>query len=116
MKYLRQFLIILAITFAGEILSRLIPVNIPASIYGMVIMFILLCTKVLKLEHVSEVGKFLIGMMGLMFVPGTVGIIDCWDIVSRSIWLYVIVILVTTAIVMAASGYMTQALRKTKVK
>lgn len=114
MKYLKQLLIILSISFAGEILSHYIPLGIPASIYGMVIMFTLLCTGVLKLESVREVGKFLVGIMGIMFVPATVGIIDCWDVFSRNLWLYLIVIMVTTIIVMSVSALVTQSLGKLK--
>ena len=51
MKYLKQFLIILAISFIGEILKYIVPLPIPASIYGMVIMFICLQTKILKLDE-----------------------------------------------------------------
>lgn len=114
MKYLKQLLIILSISFAGEILSHYIPLGIPASIYGMVIMFTLLCTGVLKLESVREVGKFLVGIMGIMFVPATVGIIDCWDEFSRNLWLYLIAVTVTTIIVMSVSALVTQSLGKLK--
>ncbi|MBQ7645246.1 MAG: CidA/LrgA family protein [Spirochaetales bacterium] len=114
MKYLKQLLIIFSISFLGEILSHYIPLGIPASIYGMVIMFTLLCTGVLKLESVREVGKFLVGIMGIMFVPATVGIIDCWDVFSRNLWLYLIVIMVTTIIVMSVSALVTQSLGKLK--
>ena len=110
MRYLKQLLIILSISFAGEILSQYIPLGIPASIYGMVIMFTLLYAGSLKLENVKEVGDFLVGIMGIMFVPATVGIIDCWDVFSKSIWLYLIVIVVTTIVVMVVSGLVTQAI------
>lgn len=112
MKYLKQLLIILSISFAGEILSHCIPLGIPASIYGMVIMFMLLCTGVLKLEHVQDVGRLLVGIMGVMFVPATVGIIDCWDVFSGNIWLYLVVILPATAIVMGVSGSVAQGMGK----
>ena len=114
MKYLKQLLIILSISFAGEILSHYIPLGIPASIYGMMILFTLLCTGTVKLESVREVGKFLVGIMGIMFVPATVGIIDCWDVFSRNLWLYLIVIMVTTIIVMSVSALVTQSLGKLK--
>ncbi|HPY44369.1 MAG TPA: CidA/LrgA family protein [Bacteroidales bacterium] len=110
MRHLKQLLIILSISFAGEILSQYIPLGIPASIYGMVIMFTLLYAGSLKLENVKEVGDFLVGIMGIMFVPATVGIIDCWDVFSKSIWLYLIVIVVTTIVVMVVSGLVTQAI------
>ena len=110
MRYLKQLLIILSISFAGEVFSQYIPLGIPASIYGMVIMFTLLCAGALKLENVKEVGDFLVGIIGIMFVPATVGIIDCWDVFSKSIWLYLIVIVVTTIVVMVVSGLVTQTI------
>ncbi len=61
MKYLRQFGIILAVTCVGEIMKYFIPLPIPGSIYGLILMFVLLLTKVIKVEHVKETGEFLIG-------------------------------------------------------
>lgn len=69
MKYLRQFGIILAVTCAGEIMKYFIPLPIPGSIYGLILMFVLLLTKVIKVEHVKETGEFLIEIMPLMFIP-----------------------------------------------
>ena len=109
MKILKQLLIILFISFLGEVLSYLIPIGIPASIYGLIILFILLCAGFLKLESVSIVGKFLVSIMGVMFVPATVGIIDSWDVFSQSLGLYFIVVFCTTIIVMGFSGKVTQA-------
>ena len=60
MKYLKQFLIIIAISMIGEILKYLLPLPVPASIYGMVILFVGLMTGIIKLESVREAGKFLI--------------------------------------------------------
>ena len=54
MKYLQQFGIILAVSFVGELLNYAIPLSIPASIYGLVLMFVCLCMKWIKLEDVKE--------------------------------------------------------------
>lgn len=54
MKYLKQFLIILLISLIGEILKYILPLPIPASIYGMVILFICLLTGFIKLEDVKR--------------------------------------------------------------
>ena len=51
MKYIYQLFIILVVTFVGELLHYFIPIPVPASIYGLIIMLILLCPKVVKLEH-----------------------------------------------------------------
>ena len=42
MKYFRQFFIILAISFVGEILHMVLPLPVPASIYGLVLMLLAL--------------------------------------------------------------------------
>ena len=69
MKYLRQFLLILFISFLGELLKYFLPLPIPASIYGMVILFIGLLSGIIKLDAVKDVGKFLIEIMPVMFIP-----------------------------------------------
>ena len=74
MKYIRQFLIILLISFLGELLKYIIPLSVPASIYGMVLMFLALELKILKVSDVKETSTFLIEIMPLMFVPAGGGI------------------------------------------
>lgn len=82
MKYLHQFLIIIGITFVGELLKYLLPLPIPASIYGMVIMFIGLMTGFIKLDAVKDVGKFLIEIMPIMFIPAGVGLMSSWSVLK----------------------------------
>ena len=78
MKYLRQFLLILFISFLGELLKYFLPLPIPASIYGMVILFIGLLSGIIKLDAVKDVGKFLIEIMPVMFIPAGVGLMASW--------------------------------------
>ena len=83
MKYLQQFLLILCISFVGEFLKYVLPLPIPASIYGMVILFIGLLTGLIKLEQVKDVGKFLIEIMPVMFIPAGVGLMESWGTLNR---------------------------------
>ena len=76
MKYIKQLAIILMVTAIEEVLKYLLPLPVPASIYGLVLMLILLMTKVLKLEQVKETGEFLIEIMLLMFIIAILKIID----------------------------------------
>lgn len=70
MKYVKQFLIIIGISLAGEILKYILPLPIPASIYGMAILFIALLTGIIKLKDVRETGKFLMKLCLLCsFLP-----------------------------------------------
>ena len=116
MKYLRQFGIILAVTCAGEIMKYFIPLPIPGSIYGLILMFVLLLTKVIKVEHVKETGEFLIEIMPLMFIPAAVGLLETWDVIAPA-WLeYVAVTVLSTWIVMIISGKVTQSVIRHRKK
>lgn len=108
MKYLRQFCVILFVSFLGELLHILIPLPIPASVYGLILMLIALCTGILKLTQVKETADFLIEIMPVMFIPAAAGLLESWSAL-QSIWLPVIVItILTTIIVMAVTGQVTQ--------
>ena len=116
MNYLKQFGIILAVSFVGEILNHLIPLPIPASIYGIILLFFALELRLIKLEWVRDAGKFLIASMPVMFIPAAVGLIDSWAILRPVLVAYVSIMVLTTVIVMAASGGATQAVIRLKEK
>lgn len=108
MKYINQFLIILLISFWGEILKCLLPLPIPASIYGMIILFLGLMTKVIKLESVKETGKFLIEIMPIMFIPAGVGLMTTWGRLQPILLPVSIITAVTIITVMVATGWVSQ--------
>ncbi|SKB81885.1 holin-like protein [Lachnospiraceae bacterium] len=109
MKYLRQFFIILAISFIGELLKIFLPLPVPASIYGMIILFILLMTGILKLDSVKETGKFLIEIMPVMFIPAGVGLLESWGVLKPMLTKVLIITVITSLTVMVFSGWVTQA-------
>ncbi len=108
MKYLRQFLIIIAISFIGEVLKELLPFPVPASIYGMLIMFVALFTGVIKLSDVSDTGDFLIEIMPIMFIPAGAGLIDSWAVLKPVLLPVSVITIISTVIVMTVSGRVTQ--------
>ena len=116
MKFLHQFTVILFVSFLGEILHILIPLPVPASVYGLVLMFLALCTGILKLSQVKETAYFLIEIMPVMFIPAAVGLLDSWSAL-QSVWVPVILItILTTIIVMAVTGRTTQYMIQKKQK
>lgn len=116
MKYVRQFCIILLITFLGEILNAVIPLPIPAGIYGLVLMLILLLSGVVKLEQVEDVGLFLVEIMPIMFIPSVAGLVDSFDQLQGILIPFLLAVLAATCIVMAVSGKVTQAVLRRKGK
>lgn len=117
MKYLKQFTIILLISFAGDLLHSVLPLPVPGSIYGIILLFILLQTKILPLESVKETGKFLVEIMPVMFIPAAVGLVESWEVIGSSWLSYIIVTIVTTFLVMGVAGVVTQLIvRKSQDK
>lgn len=117
MNFVIQFLIIIAFAFAGEVLHYFIPLPIPAGIYGIILLFIFLEFKLVKVNDIREVSSFLIAAMPVMFIPAAAGLITSWDTVRGSLLQYIIITVVSTFIVMAVSGFVTQAvIRKGKRK
>ena len=103
MKYLKQFGIILAVTCIGEFLKHVIPLPIPSSIYGLLILFM----KIIRLDQVKEAGEFLIEIMPLMFIPAAAGLITSWGQIRRILIPLCIIIPVSTCVVMLAAGKAT---------
>ncbi len=108
LKLFKQFTIIIFLSFLGEILHALIPFPIPASIYGIILLFFLLERKVLRIDDVREVSDFLIFIMPLLFIPPAVGLIDVWDELRASLTAYATIIIAVTLIVMVSTGRITQ--------
>ena len=110
MKYLRQFMIIMIISFVGEVLKYLIPLPVPASIYGRVIMLVLLQTNLLPLENIKEAGLFLVEIMPVMFIPAAVGLMDSWGDLKPILVPFIVITFFVTVIVMVCGGHAAQLL------
>ncbi len=112
MKYIKQLLIILAFTGLGELLAQVIPFPIPAAIYGLVLLLIALCTGLLKPAHIDETARFLSSLLPLLFVAPTVKILSYWGVISANLVPICVIILRSTFLVFAISGWVTQLFLK----
>ena len=110
MKYIKQFAVIISVTFMGELIKSFIELPIPASIYGLLIMLILLCSGALKYEEVKDAASFLVEIMPVMFIPGAVGLIGAYKELSTMLLPLIVIVPATTWIVMIVSGRLTQTM------
>lgn len=108
MKFLRQFMIILLLSFLGEVLKMFIPLPIPASVYGLVLMLVCLMTGVLKTSQVKEAAFFLIEIMPVMFIPAAAGLIDSWKVIQPLLLPILVITVVITVFVMVITGKVAQ--------
>ena len=108
MKFLRQFMIILLLSFLGEVLKMFIPLPIPASVYGLVLMLLCLVTGILKTSQVKEAAFFLIEIMPVMFIPAAAGLIDSWKVLQPLLLPILVITVVITIFVMLVTGKIAQ--------
>ena len=112
MKYLYQIALIFGFSFLGELLNHLLPWPIPASIYGMALMFLALCLGLLKLEMVKDAGNLLVSIISLLFVAPAVGMMDQWTVIAPKLVPIVLIVLSSTFLTFAVSGIVTQKAMK----
>lgn len=112
MKYLSQFLIIMGFTLAGEALQRLLPLPIPASVYGLVLLFAALCAGLVKLEQVKTAGNFLSSLLPLLFVSPTVGIVENWALIRPQLLPIALLLAASTVVTFGISGGIAQKLMR----
>lgn len=112
MQYLKQICLILVFSFLGELCRALIPLPIPASIYGMVLLFAALSLRIIKTAQVKDAGGFLTSLLPVLFVAPAVNLMDCWDRLRDAILPLAVIVVVTTAITFGVSGLVTKLMMK----
>lgn len=108
MKYVRECLIIFGITLAGELLNLILPLPIPAGVYGLFLLLILLCSGILKLESVETAGNFLLDIMPVLFIPASAGLIESYETIKAILVPLTVICIVSTIVVMTVTGKVTE--------
>ena len=116
MKYIKQFALIALITFLGEILNLLLPLPVPASIYGMILLFVCLMTGLMKLPQIEETADLLLGVMPIFFISPTVSIMSSVGMIKDDLFGVLLTCIVSTIVVMAVTGWVAQLVMKRSEK
>ena len=104
MKYFKQFAIILFIYYLGIILNKLFIPLIPSTVLGMLILFILLNFKLIKISSIKEFSEFLLMNLAFFFIPPGITLIKSWSVLSANLWKIVFIVIITTFITMIITG------------
>lgn len=104
MRYVKECAILFGVTLAGELFNELLPFPVPAGVYGLFLLLLLLCSRRLKLEQVEHAGGFLLEIMPVLFVPASVGLMESYGEMQEILIPIVVISLVSTVIVMAVTG------------
>lgn len=114
MKYVKQFMIIMLFSFLGELLHGLLPFPVPASIYGLILLFVALCIGMIKEEQIKETADFLVEIMPVLFIPAGVGLMTRWEALKKLLLPLILVITLGTFFTMVVTGKVTDGILKKK--
>lgn len=112
MKYMKECTIILGLTMVGEGLNYKLPLPVPAGVYGLFLLLILLCTGIVKLGDVEATGNLLLDIMPILFIPASVGLLESYDAMKSILVPLVVISVVSTLVVMIVTGKVTEAVLK----
>ena len=114
MKLFREAIIIFGIYLLGVLIADVTRLPIPGNVIGMVILFLLLCFKVIKIEQISTISNFFLDHLAFFFIPAGVGLISSFSVI-KNIWLQLLIVcFVTTAITMICTGLVVQKIANKK--
>ena len=106
--YLKQSAWIFGFTLLGEALNRLLPLPIPAAVYGLVLLFAALCLKLIKVEQINKVSDFLLTILPILFVSPAVNLLESWGILAPHVTAIALLVLSSTILVFAIAGVVAQ--------
>ena len=112
MKIIKQMMIIGVITFIGELLNLLLPLPVPGSVYGMILLFLCLWIGLVKVSQIEDTANFLITIMPIMFVAPSVGLMNSYSAIANSIPVLLFICFFTTITTMSITGLIAQYIIK----
>ncbi|ATV59112.1 CidA/LrgA family protein [Fusobacterium pseudoperiodonticum] len=105
---LREFMLIFTINYVGILLSKILHLPLPGTILSLLLLFLMLQFKVLKLEKIENAGNFLLLNMTIFFMPPTVKIIDSYELLEKDLFKIIVIIIVSTFLTMGITGKVVQ--------
>jgi holin-like protein len=102
--------------YLGEILQKLFSLPIPGAVLGLIMLFIALYAKIIKVEMIEDITEFLLSHMSFLFVPAGVGLITSLGIISRQWVAFSVILIVSTAVVWIVTAYVVKALGGRRAK
>lgn len=108
MKFFRESILLLSIYFVSEIISKLLNLPVPGSIIGMILLFVLLTSNIIKVEKVENLANFFLDHLAFFFIPASVGLMTSFASLKGSIFKIILLCILTTIIVISVTGITVQ--------
>ncbi len=107
MRLLLQLALILSVCFIGDFLHRVCGIPLPGNILAMLILFLLLCTKLVKVDQIAEMSNFFLKRLPFFFLPPTIGILAVYGVLKGNLILFFLLSVLATIVTLAVSGKVT---------
>ena len=111
-QYLKQLMVIIAFSLVGQALEKLVPLPVPAAVYGLVLLLLALLSGLVKVEKVKQAADFLISVMPVLFVAPAVKVLEYWGIIAPNAGAIIVIVVFTTGAIFGISGLITKWLMR----
>lgn len=105
MKIITEIGLLMAICLLGSVVANALPFPFPSSVAAMLLLFIFLLCKWIKMRQIDTVGDFLLRNMPILFVPSSVSILESLDVMKSYLVQIIITCSVSTILTFLASAY-----------
>ncbi|PLS38044.1 antiholin LrgA [Carnobacterium maltaromaticum] len=112
--FLQQAFVFAFIMLLANLIVGILPFPMPASVMGLILLFIALCLKIVKLEQVESLGNSLTGLISFLFVPSGISVMNSLGIMGQYGVQLVLIIIIATIILLAITGWTATALLNLK--
>ena len=110
MKMMLQIGLVFGICLLGQIVAALLPIAFPGSVISMVLLFLLLVFKLVRVDHIQKKADFLLKNMAFFFIPAGVGILAQFDAIKNSIPALLVVVVLTTLLTFGSTALVVQGI------
>ena len=108
MKMMYQIGLLFGVCLLGQAISAFLPIPFPGSVLSMIILFLLLFFRIIRVDHIQQKADFLLKNMSFFFIPAGIGILSSFDLIRSSLLPLIIVIVVTTILTFGATALTVQ--------
>ena len=105
-------MIILATYFIGQLLQTLFHLPIPGTVIGLLLLFLALQIRIIKVEMIEDVCEFLISNMSFLFIPAGVGLMTAFGVLKGKWTVFMTILIISTIVFWLITAYTVKFLRK----
>lgn len=110
MNILKEIFFIFTIWLTGEIIQKTLQLPIPGSVLGMILLFLLLKSGIIKIESIKHFSEYMLKNLAFFFIPPGVALINSFDVLNGQILKLLFIIISSTFIVTIVTGITVQIL------